>query len=91
MAPPPSGLRYAAGMIHHLDERLRDEARRYRLVFACPDCASFDPAETERDEGVAVLSERAPRCSLGYPVAPHVSPSLDDRDAIIFCKAFELR
>ncbi|XXX75048.1 hypothetical protein WMF30_46080 [Sorangium sp. So ce134] len=78
-------------MIHPLDERLREEARRYRLVFACPDCASFDPAESERDGGGAAPAGCAPRCSLGYPVAPHLSPSLDDRDEIIFCKAFELR
>ncbi|MGK3985324.1 hypothetical protein WME99_19930 [Sorangium sp. So ce136] len=82
-------------MIHHLDDRLREEARRYRLVFACPDCASFDPAESDdrddRDERGASPPGRAPRCSLGYPVAPHVSRSLDDRDEVIFCKAFELR
>ncbi|WP_437632166.1 hypothetical protein [Sorangium sp. So ce854] len=82
-------------MIHPLDDRLREEARRYRLVFACPDCASFDPAGSgegdARDERGAALPGRAPRCSLGYPVAPHVSRSLDDRDEVVFCKAFELR
>ncbi|WP_437620820.1 hypothetical protein [Sorangium sp. So ce1151] len=82
-------------MIHHLDDRLREEARRYRLVFACPDCASFDPAESDdrddRDDRDAAPPGRAPRCSLGYPVAPHMSRSLDDRDEVIFCKAFELR
>ncbi|KYF85049.1 hypothetical protein WME76_34155 [Sorangium sp. So ce119] len=85
-------------MIHPLDDRLREEARRYRLVFACPDCASFDPADAgeggdrdERDARGAAPPGRAPRCSLGYPVAPHVSRSLDDRDEVIFCKAFELR
>ena len=65
-------------MIHVLDERLRDEARRFRLVFACPDCASYDP---EGD-----------RCSLGFPHAMHKDPELgDDRAEIVFCKAFELR
>ncbi|WP_438015884.1 hypothetical protein WMF18_34225 [Sorangium sp. So ce315] len=82
-------------MIHPLDDRLREEARRYRLVFACPDCASFDPAGAgegdARDVRDAALPGRAPRCSLGYPVAPHVSRSLDDRDEVVFCKAFELR
>ncbi|WP_437588100.1 hypothetical protein [Sorangium sp. So ce1000] len=78
-------------MIHRLDDRLREEARRYRLVFACPDCASFDPVILDADEGGAEPPGRGPRCSLGYPVAPHLSPSLDDRDEIIFCKAFELR
>ncbi|AUX25952.1 hypothetical protein SOCEGT47_065050 [Sorangium cellulosum] len=77
-------------MIHPLDDRLREEARRFRLVFACPDCASFDPSgpgEPERDEPGGARA----RCALGYPVAPHVSRSLDGRDEIVFCKAFELR
>ena len=65
-------------MIHRVDERLRDEARRFRLVFACPDCASFDPGVGGRE-----------RCSLGYPVEPHRDPSLERRDEVIFCKAFE--
>ncbi|WP_437673340.1 hypothetical protein [Sorangium sp. So ce131] len=76
-------------MIQHLDDRLREEARRYRLVFACPDCASFDPGEPDRDG--AAPAGGAPRCSLGYPVAPHLSQDLDGRDEIVFCKAFELR
>jgi hypothetical protein len=63
-------------MIHRVDDRLRNEARRFRLVFACPDCAQFDP-----DGG---------RCSLGYPNEPHRDPNLDARDQVIFCKAFEL-
>lgn len=77
-------------MILPLDDRLREEARRFRLVFACPDCASFDPSDPEelgRDEPGAANA----RCALGYPIAPHVSRSLDDRDEIVFCKAFELR
>ncbi|WP_437875692.1 hypothetical protein [Sorangium sp. So ce513] len=79
-------------MIHPLDDRLREEARRYRLVFACPDCASFDPAGSDEvDRRGAAPPGSAPRCSLGYPVAPHVSRSLDDRDEVVFCKAFELR
>jgi hypothetical protein len=78
-------------MIHRLDDRLREEARRYRLVFACPDCASFEPSVPDPDEAGALPPGRGPRCSLGYPVTPHLSPSLDDRDEIIFCKAFELR
>jgi hypothetical protein len=64
-------------MIHAVDERLRDEARRFKLVFACPDCAQFDP---EGD-----------RCSLGYPIAPHQSRSLEEaRVEVTFCKTFEL-
>ena len=63
-------------MIHAIDERLRDEARRFHLVFACPDCASFDP-----DGG---------GCSLGYPNEVHVDPGLERRAEVTFCKAFEL-
>ena len=62
-------------MIHRVDDRLRDEARRFRLVFACPDCIEFDPD--------------GDRCALGYPTEPHRSPSLDDRSEVVFCKAFE--
>ncbi|UQA62354.1 hypothetical protein [Polyangium aurulentum] len=64
-------------MIHRVDDQLRDEARRFRLVFACGDCAQFDP---EGD-----------RCSLGFPHAPHSDADLDRRDEVVFCKAFELR
>ncbi len=63
-------------MIHRVDDRLRDEARRYRLVFACPDCASFDP-----DGG---------GCSLGFPNAMHRDPDVAARAEVVFCKAFEL-
>lgn len=64
-------------MITTVDGRLRDEARRFELRFACPDCASFD--------------DEARRCSLGFPVDDHVDPHIDQRDRIVFCKAFELR
>jgi len=64
-------------VIHTVDDRLRDEARRYTLRFACPDCVSFD------DEGR--------RCSLGFPPEPHLNPEMDGRAEVIFCKAFELR
>jgi hypothetical protein len=64
-------------MIHRVDDRLREEARRFRLVFACGECAQFDP------EGE--------RCSLGYPHAPHLDADLDRRDEVVFCKTFELR
>lgn len=68
-------------MIHRVDARLRDEARRFRLAFACPDCAAFAPGE----------APGAPACAFGFPVAPHLDPSLEGRDEVIFCKAFELR
>lgn len=64
-------------MIHRVDDRLRDEARKYRLVFACDDCAQFDP---END-----------RCSLEYPHAMHRNGNLDQAPEVIFCKTFELR
>lgn len=63
-------------MITVVDDRLREEARRYRLVFACPDCVSFEP--------------HGGGCSLGFPNEMHRDPSLDARDEVVFCKAFEL-
>jgi hypothetical protein len=56
------------------DDRLRAEAERFSLRFACEDCAHFDAA---RDA-----------CSHGYPPAPRRS-QLFDRD-LVFCKEFEL-
>ncbi|MEZ4294454.1 MAG: hypothetical protein R3B70_05725 [Polyangiaceae bacterium] len=64
-------------MIHVVDERLRAEAIRFALRFACPDCASFD------DEGR--------RCSLGFPVDDHLDPQIEGRERVVFCKTFELR
>ena len=63
-------------MIHRVDDRLREEARRFRLVFACPDCAQFDPVDKS--------------CSFGFPTEPHRDPNLEGRGELIFCKAFEL-
>jgi hypothetical protein len=68
-------------MIHRIDDRLRDEARRFRLVFACPDCASFDVGHEGGGE----------RCALGFPHQPHRDAGLDGRAEVTFCKAFELR
>ncbi len=62
-------------MIHRIDDRLRDEARRFHLVFACPSCVSYDP---EGD-----------RCSLGFPHQDHKSEALEGREEVVFCKAFE--
>jgi hypothetical protein len=64
-------------VIHTVDDRLRDEAKRFSLRFACPDCASFD--------------EDARACSLGFPAEPHLDPRIEDRAEVVFCKAFELR
>lgn len=64
-------------MITAVDDRLRDEARRFHLVFACPDCAAYDAD--------------ADACSFGFPNEAHRDPTLDHRREVIFCKAFELR
>ena len=63
-------------MITRVDDRLREEAARFRLVFACPDCAQFEP-ETRG-------------CAFGYPNQDHLEPGLEDREELVFCKLFEL-
>ncbi len=75
-------------MIHVIDEQLRDEARRFRLVFACPECASFDPGDDPGDGGGA-LPIPGGRCSLGFPNEVHRDARLEGRDHVVFCKAFE--
>lgn len=57
-----------------IDERFRQEVNQYQLQFACPDCAYFDPV--------------AEKCSEGYPIDEHRSPSLA-RKELLFCKLFE--
>lgn len=57
-----------------VDEQLRREAARYRLRFACDDCAHFD-AESAR-------------CSLAYPAAPR-RDALEGAE-LELCKSFEL-
>jgi len=59
-----------------VDTRLVEEATKYRLRFACPDCAHFQP-ETRA-------------CSFGYPTEPHLVSELESRSVILFCKSFEL-
>ncbi len=56
-----------------VDLRLRDEAARYALRFACEDCASFDPARE--------------RCAHGYPPGPRRGAL--DEDELSFCKEFD--
>lgn len=63
-------------MIHRVDPVLRDEARRFALVFSCRRCAHFDAA----DGG----------CTLGFPNEMHRDVDLDTADEVVFCKAFEL-
>jgi hypothetical protein len=57
-----------------VDERLRREAARYDLRFACDHCAHFDAD--------------AARCSLDYPAAPR-HDALRGTE-IELCKSFEL-
>jgi hypothetical protein len=64
-------------VIHVVDDRLREEAVRFDLRFACPDCASFDDEDRS--------------CSLRFPPEPHLDPRIEGRREVVFCKAFELR
>ena len=57
-----------------VDARLREEAARYALRFACEDCAHFDPGSG--------------RCSLGYPASPRREALLAQE--LELCKEFEL-
>jgi hypothetical protein len=57
-----------------VDARLRREAERFHLRFACDDCAHFEPGGA--------------RCSLEYPAAPR-RDALDGPD-LELCKSFEL-
>lgn len=57
-----------------VDDRLREEATRYALRFACDDCAHFDAARAE--------------CSLGYPPSPRRDAL--SAEQIELCKTFEL-
>ncbi len=63
-------------MILKVDERLRQEARSYRLRFTCESCAWFDA------EGEA--------CSHAYPNEDHKAVDLDVAEQVAFCKEFEL-
>ena len=57
-----------------VDARLRSEATRYHLRFACEDCVELD---TTTD-----------RCALGYPTSPRRRDL--EGEVVEFCKAFEL-
>lgn len=63
-------------MITRVDERLREEARRFDLRSGCEHCAHFD---------VARIS-----CAHGYPIEPHHAIELASVDTLLFCKEFEL-
>jgi hypothetical protein len=57
------------------DARLREEAARFALRFACDDCAHFAHAEA--------------RCAHGYPPEPR-RDAIDRDPFVVFCKEFEL-
>jgi hypothetical protein len=59
-----------------VDERLRDEANRFRLRFGCEDCAHFAPESA--------------RCGNGYPTRPHLGVDLGRVQTLEFCKEFEV-
>lgn len=60
-----------------VDQRFRDERRRYALRLHCEDCALFD--------------EAAGACAHGFPTAEHRRPETAADDArVVFCKDFEL-
>ena len=59
-----------------VDERLRDEARRFRLAFTCQACAHY------------VVESSA--CAHGYPNAAHLCDGLEREESVEFCKEFEL-
>ena len=63
-------------MILPVDERLRQEAARYRLRFTCESCAWFDA------EGGT--------CSHAYPNEAHKGIDLNVAERVAFCKEFEL-
>ena len=59
----------------NVDDRLRQEAARHRLLFTCEHCAHFDDAR-----GV---------CSQGFPTGEHLRSTLEVGATVVFCKAFE--
>ncbi len=63
-----------------VDDQLRFEARKFRLRFACEDCAHFDPNAADEARGA---------CSQGFPASEHRDPSLEGRQDVVFCKMFE--
>jgi hypothetical protein len=59
-----------------IDERLRREAARFELRYACPECAHFDAATG--------------RCAEGFPNEGHRVHQIDQDASLEFCKSFEL-
>lgn len=59
-----------------VDGQLRGEARKYRLLFGCEDCAHFAPDTRS--------------CSNGFPTSAHLEVDLERAESLEFCKAFEV-
>ena len=60
-----------------VDQRFRDERRRFALRLHCEDCALFD--------------ETREACVHGFPTEEHRRPETAQADArVVFCKDFEL-
>jgi hypothetical protein len=57
-----------------VDERFREESARFRLRFACDDCAHFDAGGS--------------RCSMEFPAEPRRDAL--DQPFVELCKSFEL-
>ncbi|MFO0555138.1 MAG: hypothetical protein U0271_42565 [Polyangiaceae bacterium] len=63
-------------MITRVDDKLLDEARRFRLAWSCERCATFEPTSRV--------------CALGYPNDMHRERPLVAGADLVFCKEFEL-
>jgi len=59
-----------------IDEALRGATSKFRLRYACEDCAHF----------VAECG----KCAEGYPNAVHRERRIETSDWLEFCKSFEL-
>lgn len=64
-------------MITPVDDRLREEADRYRLRFGCEHCFAWN--------------DETGRCSHEFPNDEHVGVEALRSDRVVFCKEFELR
>jgi hypothetical protein len=62
-------------MITPVDQRLRQEARRFNLRYGCEHCVAFDP-----ERGL---------CAHCYPNAEHWGVDLVVAHQVVFCKEFE--
>jgi hypothetical protein len=71
-----------------IDDRLRAEASRFSLRFACPDCAWHD-----QERGACALgfpNEEHARADLGIGSPPGEEQGPEERTEVVFCKTFEL-